>query len=320
MALTLLEMQTEFPDPFRQWVVSLLREASQIMPLLNFIPWSGFSYPYPTKSKLPGIGFRSLNSQFSETQSILNPAVETLSIFGGRVKTDTVMDVVKPGGRPGNIQDQVEAAAKFWDKNFINGDPAVTDNAFLGLKPRIGGNQLITPTASANGSPVTMDDVIRLQDQVEGPNNTKLLLMNQTARRLLSHDVGKNAGGKRIFEDGGMQEAGAQVGIPGSPWQLFNGSRVTEVWYDEAEAPILPFTEVCGSSGATCSSIYCIRPGNNVDERYVQGISGLPGHFMKVGPINFGEYLLDVIQGLFGIGIFSGYGAARLQGINQTPT
>ena len=322
MAESLLSIKNSMPDPFAQGIVSLLWENSRIMPLLNFIPWQGMSYPYPVLSKLPGIGFRSVNSSFAPTQSVINPAVENLSILGGRIQTDRVIDKVKPNYRANEIKRQMEAAGKFWDKQFINGDPAVTDNSFMGLKSRISGNQLITPTASANGSPVTMEDTIRLQDLVEGPNNQKILLMNQTIRRNLSHDVAKNAGGKRMLEDNGMQETGTQVGAMGSRWQTFNGTPVIEVYYDEAEQPILPFTEVSGSSGAACSSMYCFKPGNAIDERYVQGISGMgfEGHFLIDGPINFGEYLLDVIQGIFGIGVFSGYGIARLQGLTATNT
>jgi hypothetical protein len=320
MAMSLLEIKQMMPDPFRQGVVSMLWENSRIMPLLNFIPFQGLAYPYAQRAKLPGIGFRALNAQFADTQGVINPAVETLSVLGGRIRSDSILMITKPNARKSEIAAQLEGAAKFWDKSFINGDPAVTDNSFMGLKPRLTGTQLITPAASANGSPITMDDVIRLQDLVEGPNNEKILLMNQTLRRNLSHNVGSQAGGKRIMEDTGMQETGLQVGAMGSRWQTFNGTPVREVYYDEAEQPILPFTEVSGSSGATCSSVYCFKPGNSVDERYVQGISGLPEHFAVKGPIDFGEYLIDIVQGLFGIGVFSGYGAARLQGVNATAT
>jgi hypothetical protein len=323
MAISLLEMKTQFPDPFRQGVVSLLWENSRIMPLLNFIEFKGLAYPYSAVAKLPGIGFRNANAQFTDTQSVINPAVETLAILGGRIKADTVLNEVKGDAfRQGEITRQLEAAGKFFDKAFINGDPAVTDGAFMGLKPRIvAGSQLLTPAAGVNGNPVTMDDVIRLQDAVEGDNKDKVLLMNRTLRRNLSHDVGKSAGGRNVLIMGtGQQETGLQVGIAGSPWTTFNGSKVQEVFFDEAENPILPFTEVSGSSGATCSSVYCVRFGNSVDERYVQGISGLPGNFKIVGPINFGEYMIDVVQALMGIGIFSGYAVARLQGVNATPS
>lgn len=319
MAISLLEMKTAMPDPFRQGVVSLLWENSRIMQLLNFIPWQGTAYPYSTVNKLPGISFRNANAQFTDTQSVINPAVETLAIVGGRIKTDTVLDQVKPGYRQSEITRQLQAAAKFWDKSFINGDPAVTDGSFLGLKPRITGTQLINPTASANGSPVTMDDTLRLLDLVEGDNKDKTLIMNRTIRRNLSHDVGKSAGGRKVFE-AGVQETGLQVGIAGSAWTTFEGAKVLEVFYDEAEAPILPFTEVSGSSGATCTSMYCVRFGDSVDERFLQGISGLKPQFMVKGPIDFGEFMIDVVQALFGIGIFSGYAVARLQGINATPS
>ena len=125
--------------------------------------------------------------------------------------------------------------------------------------------------------------------------------MNQNCRRGLSFDVGAHAGGRRVMETGEQLTE-------------FEGAKIVEVFKDETETDILQFNETCGSSNL-CTSAYCVKLGGQIDETDVQGISGLPQHIMQFGPIDFGEYLYDVVQGVFGIGIFGGYSVARLQGI-----
>ena len=66
--------------------------------------------------------------------------------------------------------------------------------------------------------------------------------MNQTNRRNLILDAMADPNGKFFVE------IDATRGV-----YRFNGSEIEEVWYDETETAILPFTETCGN-GTTCSS------------------------------------------------------------------
>jgi hypothetical protein len=305
MALTLVQMKTQFKDPFRQGVVDLLWQSSRVMSRLSFIQNAGLSYAYSAKAKLPGVAFRALNSSFTATAGTTLPKTETLTILGGRIQTDSVAISLKgDAARTNQINMQIEAAAKDFDKYFFNGDPTVTGHAneLLGLKKRLTGSQLLTQ--AADGAVITWEKVQALLAAVNGPNNNKTLFMNQTNRINLINDALADSAGKGLVEN------------RNGTW-YFDGAEIAEVWNDAAEAAILGFTETCGA-GTTCSSVYAVRLGRTTDEQGVQGLSGLPGDIMVDGPIKLGEYVVDIVQMVAGVGIFGGYEAARLQGVKAS--
>jgi hypothetical protein len=303
MALSLIQMKAQFQDPMRQGIVDLLWQSSRVMQEVSFIEHSGLSYAYTQRGGLPGVAFRSLNDVFAPTVGVVNPAVETLTILGGKIRTDSVQIRMKgPAARQNQITAQLEATAKFFDKNFFNGDPSTNPKSFLGLKKRLVGSQLLTN--ATNGAVPSYKKVIELLDAVEGDNGQKVLFMNRTARRLLSEDVGTAAGGRNVMD------VGRQL-------TTFEGAKVVEVFKDETESEILPFTETCGNNSLS-SSIYCVRFGGQVDERGVQAITGLSEKIEATGPYNYGEYQEDVIQMVVGLGVFGGYVAARLQGVKAS--
>lgn len=303
MALNLLQMKTEFPDPMRQGAVDMLWQNSRVMQYVFFIEHSGLSYPYTKRKSLPGVGFRSLNSTFTRTVGVINPDIEPLSVLGGAIRTDSIQIILKGDkARTNEIGAQMIAAAKFFDKSFFNGGASVDVNGFPGLQTRLGGTQLLTN--ADNGAIVALDKVIELQDRVNGDNAQKILFMNQTNRRNLV---------KSAMETTALNTARYIEYRNGVLY--FNGSQVVEVYFDEAETAILGFTEACGNQSAS-SSIYCVQFGGAVDENGVQGISGLPGKIQATGPFNYGEYMEDIVQMVVGIGLFGGYVAARLQGCN----
>lgn len=305
MALTLIQMQAQYPDPLRQGVVDMLRESSRVMDRLHFISHPGLDYRYNKRSALPGVAFRGLNEDYTATAGVVSPAVESLAILGGKIKTDHVAISLKGDqARSNEIAAQMEAAGKFFDKQFFNGDTSTSVKGFDGLKARLTGDQLVTQ--ATNGATPTWEKVIELQDQVEGPNSEKTLFMNQTTRRNLVNDI--------LAETKDSVKAMLEMR---SGVYYFNGSEIVEVFYDETETAILAFDETCGSS-SVCSSMYCVRFGGAVDERYVQGIAGMNANIEHRGPIEYGTYVEDVIEMVGGVGIFSGYGAARLQGLKAS--
>jgi len=303
MALTLIQMKAQFQDPMRQGIVDLLWQSSRVMSYMSFIEFTGMAYPYSERKALAGVTFRSLNSTFSPTAGVINPKVENLTILGGKIRTDSIAVALKGDkARTNEIAGQIEAAGKFFDKNFFHGDPTVDPKSFYGLRKRLVNTQLLKQ--ATNGGPVTHQMVTQLLDAVEGPNAQKTLFMSRTNRRNLSNDVVASATGS------GVMDQGQQL-------IQYQGAPIVEVFKDETEAEILTFTESCGSSNV-CSSIYCVKFGGQVDERGVQGITGLPEKIQQKGPFDYGEYLEDVVQMVAGIGVFGGYVAARLQGVTAS--
>lgn len=307
MAMNLLQMKQMFPDPVRQGVIDVMwREGPTLFERLNFIKVNGLAYPYSKESALPGVSFRSLNEEFSATvEGVVSPAVENLAILGGNVTTDSIVIAQKGLGpaRAWRLARKAKAAARRFIKNFISGSRATDPKSFDGLKTRISAGQTITN--ATNGAVPSYKKFVQLLDKVEGDNTQKLLLMNQTTRRLLSEDVASNAGGMGVFD------VGKQL-------TTFCGAPIQEIYNDETEAAILPFTEVCGSSGAACASGYCVRLGSDMDEEYVQGLAGLDGNIQVLDVGYTGASYTDVLQAVWGMGLFSGYCAARIEGLKAS--
>jgi hypothetical protein len=278
----------------------MLWQSSRIMPLLNFIQWDGLTYPYSKRTKRPGVATRSLNSQFAIAPGTAAPDIETLSILGGAILTDTVLMKMKPQLRENEIAGTMEAAGLMFDRLFIQGNPAASGhlNEFYGMAARIPATMTLVNNGGVAAKPQHLY-VSQLLDMVSGPNSSKKLLMNRTSRRQLSEDVKANAGGKGVFDVATQLTA-------------YDNAQIVEVEKDEFDNDIMPFNETAGGSNVT-SSIYCVKFGGAVDERDVQGIIATELQYTDVG--NFGEYYRDVVQLTAGIGVFGGFSAARLTGL-----
>jgi hypothetical protein len=304
MALKLIEMRNAFPDPIRQGIVDVMwRSSPDLFQLMPFIQHSDLVYRYTEDARLPGVAYRALNADFAASaEGVTNPKVETLAILGGDMTTDSILIGQKgAAARANRIAKKMKAASRRFVRDFFLGDPTVTGHGteIMGLKKRIGSAMKITN--ATNGAVPSWKKMVQLQDLVEGTNAEKTLLMNRTTRRLLSEDVAANAGGMGVF-DVGKQLA------------EFNGSKIVEVGKDEAEAEILTFDETCGTSSVTASA-YCVRFGSDTDEEYVQGIMGLPERIQHIDVGYTGATYKDVVQMACGVGLFSGYCAARIVGL-----
>src|SRR3712207_5383595 len=152
MALSLLDFTTQTTSPLKRGVVQEITNESVFLRRLNFVSVDGFAYSYNRQKTLGGIAFRGLNEGYANDAGVINPQVETLSIFGGEVRTDRQL-VNKQGDvvRAGAIAAKVKRAGLFFDRWVIKGDPATSPLQFYGLNARLAGNQVIS--AGANGGP-----------------------------------------------------------------------------------------------------------------------------------------------------------------------
>jgi len=94
----------------------------------------------------------------------------------------------------------------------------------------------------------------------------------------------------------------------------YDGAKVEVLDEDGDENPILTKTEVRGTGGGTAtSSIYCVRPGQDPEGEWVQGLigSGMIQH-MPQGPQ--GTKQNDLVEARAGLAVFHGRAAARLGG------
>lgn len=301
MALTLLDFANQTQAPLKRGIVQEITNESVFLRRLRFVSVDGFAYSYNRQQTLGGIAFRGLNESYTNDTGVVNPQVETLSIFGGEVRTDRQL-VNKQGDvvRAGAIAAKVKKAGLFFDRYVIKGDPGVDPLQFYGLNSRLAGAQVLE--TDVNGGPLTLDLLDRALDAVPGGNDRKFIVCNKRVRRKITELI-RTASGSAL-----MSEVGPQV-------SAYDGAPIEVLDEDGDETPILPFTETQGSSNQT-SSLYVVRPGNEADGSYVQGLIGakLIEH-VAVGLL--GTYYSDIVEANMGLGMFHSRAACRVKGITS---
>jgi hypothetical protein len=299
MAISLLDFANQTRSPMRKGIVQEITNESVFLKALRFVPVDGFAYTYNRQKTLGGIAFRGLNESYTNDTGVVNPQVETLSIFGGEVRTDRqIVNKQGDAARANAIAAKVKKAGLFFDRYVIKGDPAVDPLQFYGLNARLTGSQVIS--AGANGGAITLDILDAALDAVVGSNNRKIIVCNKGVRRRITTLVRDSAGGAAL------SDVGPQV-------REYDGAPVYALDEDGDEAPILAFNEVQGSSSVT-SSLYVIRPGSDVDGEYVQGLIGA-GLIEHVAVGLLGTYYSDIVEANMGLGMFHPRAAVRVKGI-----
>jgi hypothetical protein len=299
MALSLIDFTNQTQSPLKRGVVSEITNESVFLRRLHFVPVNGFAYSYNRQKTLGGIAFRGLNESYVNDTGVVNPQVETLSIFGGEVRTDRQL-VNKQGDtvRANAIAAKVKKAGLFFDRYVLKGDPGLNANQFYGLNARLTGNQVIA--AGATGAALTLDLLDQALDAVAGSNDRKFIVCNKVVRRKLTALLRAAAGGSAISEIGPQARE-------------YDGATIEVLDEDGDESPILAFDETQGSSNVT-TSLYVIRPGGDVDGEYVQSLIGadLIEH-VAVGLQ--GTYYTDIVEANMGLGMFHPRAACRVKGI-----
>jgi len=301
MAISLLDFANQTQAPLKRGVVQEITNESLFLRRLHFVPVDGFSYSYNRQKTLGGIAFRGLNESYANDTGVVNPMVETLSIFGGEVRTDRQL-VNKQGDsvRANAIAAKVKKAGLFFDRYVIKGDPAADALQFYGLNARLTGAQVLT--TGANGAPLTLDLLDQALDAVAGANDRKMIVCNKVVRRKITALLRAAAGGSAISEIGPQARE-------------YDGAPIEVLDEDGNEAPILAFDETQGSSNVT-TSLYVLRPGGDVDGQHVQGLIGanLVEH-VAVGLQ--GTYFTDIVEANMGLGMFHPRAACRVKGITN---
>jgi hypothetical protein len=299
MALTLLDFANQTQTPLKRGIVQEITNESVFLRRLRFVPVDGFAYSYNLQTTLGGIAFRGLNESYTNDTGVINPQIETLSIFGGEVRTDRQL-VNKQGDvvRAGAIAAKVKKAGLFFDRYVIKGDPSSSPLQFYGLNARLTGDQVLAP--DPDGGPLSLDLLDQALDAVPGSNDRKIIVCNKQVRRIITALVRAEAGGTV------MREIGPQI-------HEYDGAPIEVLDEDGDETPILAFDETQGASNET-TSLYVIRPGSESDGNFVQGLIGskLIEH-VAVGLL--GTYFSDIVEANMGLGMFHPRAACRIKGI-----
>jgi hypothetical protein len=307
MALTLAEAGAQTnASPVEAAVIKMFMQTSPILGMLPFKTLGGPSYTYRKEVTLPGIGWRAVNSSWTESTGVINPTTEHTFILGGEIKIDNYLMAYENGSQLWAAQTamKVQAASNEFDRSFLEGDDLVDPNGMVGLRRRLTGNQVIL--AGTNGATLTLAMLDQLIDRVIGTRAQKMLLMNKTLRRKVTSLV--NAAGNSALISYTQSNYGIQN-------DTYAGVKIGVVETIGDESTYLDFDETTGSSNVT-ASVYCVFMDETMGVHgLVMGQGGKTLSVKRFGEQEAEPRHLGRLEFFPGMAIKHGRSAARLRGI-----
>jgi hypothetical protein len=258
-ALTIAQAAKLEQDYLKKGVLELFARTSPIMERLPFMEIEGNSYQYNYETKLPAVGFRSVNEGYSTSHGLTDRRSVGLAIFGGDLDVDRfIVETRSSTNDQRAIQEamQAKAMALTFTKQFFDGNrTSSTQEEFDGVNILLADTYHTAsgaakmdmdfyPSGGGNGwtaSAALQDALDEALDRVVGPNSGKVILANKTTRRWLSK-LARNDGQISINRN----EYGYQV-------YEYAGVPILEIETDAAGDEILGFDETLGTATDTCS-------------------------------------------------------------------
>lgn len=265
MAITLVEAAKYSQNDLQRGVIETIVDRSPLLQMIPFIETSGNAYAWDLELTMPAATFYAVGDTWTEATPTVEQKTAALKILGGDADVDKFILQTNPGDAA-NIKAEVLASrAKsvrhvFMD-SFINGDSALNPKAFDGLTKVLSATPAQEVSMGTDGGSIGSTDALRHDfldklDQaialVNGEVST--LIMSDTmrmrfrglARRLSIYDETRDAFGQYVQ---------SYAGIP------ITASR------------FVSNTQVQGTSGSVCTSIYAVRLGRSAEDGAVSGLT-----------------------------------------------
>lgn len=149
MAITLEEAKKNVQDDLQMGVIDEFQKSNWILEHIPFddavSPTGGGATPSYTYTRLktqPTAQFREINKEYTPSEVSKEKHTVEIKVFGGAYQIDRV--IAKMGGIVSEVELQqaqkIKAAQALFNDTFINGDSAVTTNAFDGLDKALTGS------------------------------------------------------------------------------------------------------------------------------------------------------------------------------------
>ncbi|MCC6674119.1 MAG: phage major capsid protein, partial [Thermomicrobiales bacterium] len=255
----------------------------------------GTSVTYAREASMPSAAFFDVGDTWTESTPTFTQVTTNLKILGGDADVDNFLQATYAD--PNDIEAEVvssraKAIAHLFSDSFFNGDSGLNPKTFDGLtKVLNGGAQEVT--AGANGAQLTLDMMDQMVDLVMPGKPDALFLSRRTRRKLSSL---RRASGNLLEVDVDQfgQRALFYDGIP--------------LYVDD----FISDTQVQGSSGGVCSSVYGVKFGQGVG---VLGLEHGGVQIEKVGELETKDATRWRLKWYAGLSVFSTLGVARVKGI-----
>lgn len=318
MAVTLLQysIDTRADD----LTGSLVQMFDDFSPVFSEIPMEdngdSIFYDYEQIKLLPSVGWRAFNTSWTESTGVTTPYREYLKILGGEAKWDVQFANQKTITRQTEMK--VLAAVKAWDAAFFEGTPISDPNSMIGLRARIGGNQLIL-NASGGGA-LTLAKLNSLIDAVpfstrqeegmrRGEGIRKVLYMNRTLRNKIDSLIEAQTGSLRVETT--KDAFGKRV-------EMWRDAVIRVVETTGDGTTTLDFDEDPGDGVSDTASIYCVAYGEGLLQgRFRTRSGGKALDTFKVDQLQAEPRGLVRFEGMYGLAADHPRATARLYGITN---
>lgn len=218
MGLSLTESAKLSTDMLQKGVILTMAKQSPVLEKLPFMEIVGNGYAYNLVGELPTVGFRAINSGYTESGATVSREVEHLVVLGGDVDVDSFIAKTR-----GNVNDiraiqtelKAKATAREFEKNFFVGDG--TGNGFKGLDKR---QETDSKGTKIDAEALTLDALNELLDAVV--DGADVLYMNKKTRREVmkllqasNHYIenGSDAFGRPVQMYGGVEIRACEDGL-----------------------------------------------------------------------------------------------------------
>jgi hypothetical protein len=319
VAVTLLQYQIDTrADPLDTALVQLFNDFS---PVFSEIPMDdngdSIFYDYEQVKLLPATGWRAFNTAWTESTGVTTPYREYLKVLGGEAKWDIQFANDKTIARQTEMK--VLSSVKSWDAAFFEGTPISDVNSMVGLRPRIGGNQLIQ-NASGGGT-LTLAKLHNLRDAVpfstkqeqgmlRGEGTRVVMYMSRTVRNKIDALMEAQTGTFRI--DVTKDNFGDRV-------EMFRGAVIRVVETTGDGSTTLAYDEDPGDGTADTASVYCVAFGDGLAHGLFRTRSG--GRALdtfKVDQLQAEPRGMIRYEGMYGLALDHPRCAARLYAVTNT--
>jgi hypothetical protein len=306
MAVTLMEaskLALGRGDVLNATVMELYARNSDVLRTIMFENIQGNALLFNREQTLPNVGFRKLNSGYTEGTGTFDKVSEPLVIAGGDLDVDKFF-VDTMGGDQRAIQEaaKVKALSLAWTKTFVKGDVSSSPEEFDGIQVRVESDYTVDAGSTSGGDALSLAKLDELIDTCDQPTH---LLMNKAMRRRLSAAARSATVGGYITYD--LDEFGRRV-------SRYNDLPIILADKDNTNTDILPFTEANpGGGGAASTSIYAISFMED-------GVIGLQNGDMDVrdlGELESKPVLRTRVEWYTTIAVMRKNSIARLQGIKN---
>lgn len=295
MALTKVEAAKLTNDVFQQGVIETIVKESAVLQMLPFTTIIGTAYVYNREATMPAATFYDPGDTWTEATPTFTQITATLKILGGDADVDNFLQTAYANPNDLSLEvlrSRLKAVANLFSDSFFNGDSGLNPKAFDGItKVLTGTGQEII--AGANGAALTLDMMDELQDKILPGRPDALFASRRTRRKLSSL---RRASGNLLETD--VDQFGQRA-----------------LFYDGIPLIVDDFisdTQVQGSSGSVCSSVYAVKFGERVG---VAGIENGDVQATPVGDLETKDAIRWRVKWYTGLTVQSMLGVARIKGI-----